>query len=413
MCPQTEAGTPLNEYDDGTLYLSAKQAAAELDVSLPTLYAYVSRDLIRSEPVPQSRARRYRAEDVRAFKKRRAAKTGDGKPTLDHAHDALHFGQPILDSSITLIADGQLYYRGSDATKLAAHGTLESVATLLWDCPTDPFKTDVMPPAIDALPAGLPPFDRCLVALPIAATADQTLYNTTPEGLAATGVRILRLVAATIADAPTSPAPVHKVLQKAWGKDDETGEAIRAALVLCADHELNASAFTARCTAAAGSTLYACVIAGLAALQGSRHGGISRRTENLLREFSTSPDPAEAVRQRLRDQEPMPGFSHWLYPDGDPRAKMLMRYLADHRPETDAFTRVSKVIDTMKSAAGIKPNVDLALAAVGATYDLPPGAALSLFALGRTAGLVAHAIEQQHRPGLIRPRARYTGPTPK
>ncbi|MEQ9517846.1 MAG: citrate synthase family protein [Parvibaculum sp.] len=399
--------------EDGTLYLSAKQAAAELDVSLPTLYAYVSRDQIRSEPVPHSRARRYRAEDVRAFKKRRIAKMGDGGPVLDLTHDALQFGQPILDSSITLIAEGRLFYRGSDATKLAEHGTLESVAALLWDCPTDPFKPDVLPPEIAALPADIPAFDRCLVALPLAAVADETLYNSTIEGLAATGVRILRLVAATIAGTPPSPLPVHKVLQNAWGKDDEAGEAIRAALVLCADHELNASAFTARCAAAAGSTLYACVMAGLAALQGSRHGGISRRTENLLREFSKSADPAGAVRQRLRDQEPMPGFSHWLYPDGDPRAKMLMRYIAEHRSETDAFARVNKVIETMKSAAGIKPNVDLALAAVGATYDLPPGAALSLFALGRTAGLVAHAIEQSNRPGLIRPRARYTGPVPK
>lgn len=399
--------------DDGTLYLTAKEAAAELDVSLPTLYAYVSRDMIRSEPVPHSRARRYRAEDVRAFKKRRAAKLGDGKPTLAPGSDEIGFGQPILDSSITLIADGRLFYRGSDVTKLAEHCTLESVAALLWDCPSNPFKADILPPDMAALPPDLPPFDRCLVALPLAAVADQTLYNATPEGLAATGVRILRLVAATIAGTKASNAPAHKILQKAWGKDDETGEALRIALVLCADHELNASAFTARCTAAAGSTLYACVTAGLSALQGSRHGGISRRTENLLREFSTSADPAGTVRQRLRDQEPMPGFSHWLYPDGDPRAKMLMRYMSDHRGNTDAFARVSQVIETMKSAAGIKPNIDLALAAVGATYDLPPGAALSLFALGRTAGLVAHAIEQSTRPGLIRPRARYTGPIPK
>lgn len=397
---------------EDALYLSAKEAAAELSVSLPTLYAYVSRDLIRSEPVPRSRARRYRAEDVRGLKDRRAAKLGETKVSPDDAGYSLNFGPPLLDSAITLIADGKLYYRGSDATELAAHGTLENIAALLWDCPTNPFKDDVLPPPIPALPEGLAPFDRCLVALPLAAVADTTLFNTTPEGLATTGVRILRLVAATLADCAPSPRPVHKVLQEAWHKDDVTGEAIRTALVLCADHELNASAFTARTTAAAGSTLYGATMAGLAALQGSRHGGISRRTENLLRDLSATDDPAEGVRQRLRDQEPMPGFSHWLYPDGDPRAKKMMKFMAEHRGDSAAYHRASTVIETMKSAAGIKPNVDLALAAVGETFDLPRGAALSLFALGRTAGLIAHAIEQQMRPGLIRPRARYTGPTP-
>lgn len=401
-----------NTGDEGALYLTAKEAAAELGVSLPTLYAYVSRDLIRSEPVPHSRARRYRAEDVRGLKDRRAARGGEPKVAPDDAGYALNFGPPLLDSSITLIADGQLYYRGSDATQLAATATLETVASLLWDCGSNPFRADVLPPALPPLDLDLPPVDKCLALLPVAAVADTTLFNTTPEGLAATGVRILRLVAATIAGTDPSAAPVHKVLQQAWNKDDTTGDAIRAALVLCADHELNASAFTARTTAAAGATLYGAVMAGLAALQGSRHGGISRRTENLLRDLSAEADPVEAVRQRLRDQEPMPGFSHWLYPDGDPRAKMLMRFMEEHRGDSDAYARVSAVIRTMKTAAGIKPNVDLALAAIGATFGLPRGAALSLFALGRTAGLIAHAIEQQQRPGLIRPRARYTGPTP-
>lgn len=399
--------------EDEALYLNAKEAAAELGVSLPTLYAYVSRDLIRSEPVPNSRARRYRAEDVRGLKDRRTSRLGETKESPDAAGYTLNFGPPLLDSAITLIADGQLYYRGSDVAQLAAHSSLESIATLLWDCANDPFQDDVLPPALPDIPGNLPPVDRALTALPIAGTLDTTLFNTTSEGLAATGVKIIRLVAATIADQAPSADPVHLQLQHAWGADATTADAIRAALVLCADHELNASAFTARTTAAAGTTLYGAVMAGMAALQGSKHGGISRRTENLLHDLAESDDPAENVRQRLRDQEPMPGFSHWLYPNGDPRAKVLMRLMAEHRGDTKTFAQMSQVIETMKSAAGIKPNIDLALAALCVTYDLPRGSALCLFALGRTAGLIAHAIEQQMRPGLIRPRARYTGPTPR
>lgn len=399
--------------DDEALYLNAKEAAAELGVSLPTLYAYVSRDLIRSEPVPNSRARRYRAEDVRGLKDRRTSKLDEARVPPGDAGYTLTSGQPLLDSAITLIADGHLYYRGSDVTELAAHSSLESVATLLWDCANDPFQADVLPPDLPDIPVGLPPVDRALTALPIAGTRDTTLFNITPEGLAATGVKIIRLVAATIAGQAPSADPVHRQLQQAWHTDAATADAIRAALVLCADHELNASAFTARTTAAAGTTLYGAVMAGMAALQGSKHGGISRRTENLLHDLAESDNPAESVRQRLRDQEPMPGFSHWLYPNGDPRAKVLMRLMAEHRGDTRTFAQMSQVIETMKSAAGIKPNIDLALAALCVTYDLPRGAALSLFALGRTAGLIAHAIEQQMRPGLIRPRARYTGPTPR
>lgn len=402
-----------SQNDETGLYLTAKEAAAELGISLPTLYAYVSRDLIRSEPVPQSRAHRYRAEDVRAFKERRAARLGETGSHPDAAGYVLQSGPPMLESAITLIADGGLYYRGSDATELARHASLENVAVLLWDAATDPFRPDVLPPSLGALPADLPPVDRALVALSQAANADETIFNTTQEGLARTAARVMRLVAAAIAETEPSALPLHQVLQRAWQVNDEVADMLRMALVLCADHELNASAFTARCTAAAGTTLYGAVIAGLCALQGSKHGGISLRTEMLLRTLSKKEDPAQAVLDRLRAQEAMPGFSHFLYPDGDPRAKCLMAAMKAHPPASgDRLARVLTVIETMKSAAGIKPNIDLALAALSTTYDLPRGAALCLFALGRTAGLIAHAIEQSSRPGLIRPRARYTGPTP-
>ena len=194
------------------LYLSAREAAAELGISLPTLYAYVSRDLIRSEPVPDSRAKRYRAEDVRAWRRRRAKENQEVSGTPG----TLSFGQPVLDSAITLIADGRLHYRGSDATALARNSSLEQVAALLWGCSdVQPFTKDaVFRPSerLSALAASLarvPRIERCLSLLPQAALEDAAVSNMTARGLAATGARLLRSVAAVIAGGTPSHKPAH------------------------------------------------------------------------------------------------------------------------------------------------------------------------------------------------------------
>ena len=110
---------------------------------LPTLYAYVSRGLIRSEPTPGGRSRRYRAEDVRQLKAKREPQGGELDKT---AQQALHWGAPVLDSALTLIADGALYYRGVDATALARDASVEQVARLLWGVETaDPFTAALLP----------------------------------------------------------------------------------------------------------------------------------------------------------------------------------------------------------------------------------------------------------------------------
>src|SRR6266542_178392 len=111
------------------LYLTSKQAAAQLGVSMATLYAYVSRELIRSEEMAGNpRERRYLAEHVQALLDRKALRRDPARA----AHDALHWGAPVLESALTLIADGHLYYRGQDACQLAQQQTFEEVAAWLW-----------------------------------------------------------------------------------------------------------------------------------------------------------------------------------------------------------------------------------------------------------------------------------------
>jgi citrate synthase len=399
------------------LYLSAREAAAELGISLPTLYAYVSRDLIRSEPVPDSRAKRYRAEDVRALKRRRSAEA----PESGAVPGTLSFGQPVLDSAITLIADGRLHYRGSDATALAKNSSLEQVAALLWGCrDVQPFTKDaVFHPSdrLTGLAASLsrvPRIERCLSLLPQAALEDAAVYNMTDRGLAATGARLLRYVAAVISGEAPSDKPVHEVLTRALTQGEKpAAELIRAALVLSADHELNASAFTVRCVAGTGATLYAAVQAGICAAQGPRHGGLSGRVEGLLLDMANRQDVEDAVVQRLKDNDPVPGFGHPLYPDGDPRARALIAMAKEKYGDDANFKRAERIIAVMAEAGGLRPNIDFAIATVGTVLHLPRGAGLSIFVLGRTAGWIGHAMEQYRTGLMIRPRARYTGEAPR
>src|SRR5579862_8615932 len=149
-------------------YMTSKEAARCLGVTAPTLYAYVSRGLLRSEPSDGQRERRYRADDVSRLKRQRDV----GRKARDIAANALDFGTPVLDSSLTLIRNGRLYYRGQDAARLARNSSLEQIAQLLWDCDDRPFAAGNVPAMTESLRRAwhaaetLAPIDACLVVLP-------------------------------------------------------------------------------------------------------------------------------------------------------------------------------------------------------------------------------------------------------
>ena len=195
---------------------------------------------------------------------------------------------------------------------------------------------------------------------------------------------------------------IHERLGRAWRAPRDQWDAIRRALVLLADHELNASTFAARVTASTGASLSASVLAGLAALSGPIHGGMAERVEAFAAEAART-TPVKAMARRGAD--PIPGFGHGLYPDGDPRAEALMSAF-ETPPSLAALRRV------VEAETGLRANVDFALVALRQALVLPPEAPLALFAAARTAGWLAHAIEQIITGAVIRPRARYVGPAP-
>jgi citrate synthase len=393
---------------DEPLYLSAPQAAAELSVSPATLYAYVSRGLIRSEPGESARSRRYRAEDVRGLKNRRAP--------LVESQGLKAADLPLLDSAVSTITEDGPIYRGVNAVTLSEKATFEQAATLLWDAKaSDPFAKANLPVVSPAMTLVLEaacdamPMDRAIAVLSLAAEADPRAYNSVSEGRAATGARILRLVISAMIGTAPSADLLHRQIARAWApKNKHAEDLIRRVLVLLADHELNPSTFTVRCAASTGISLYDAMIAGMAALKGPRHGGVGPLASRLV-DTLVEGDIASIVRERVAMGERFPGFGHMVYQKGDPRGVSLLEELkklgADTRLTVEVPARIAE-------ATGAFVNIDYALAVMRRMLGLPAGSEMTLFAMARLAGWVAHASEQLESRRLIRPRARYIGPAP-
>lgn len=393
-------------------YLSSAEAATLLGISRQTLYAYVSRGLLHAHPASDPRESRYLAEEVQ----RLAGHRPRGRKPKEAAKAALSWGLPVLESTLTLIEDGRLYYRGVDAVALSEHASAEDAAALLWDCAAqDAFGAEA--PAVAAgfaelrAPfAGRRPEYALLPLFALAAADDLGAQWQLPPArrLASCGALVRRLAACLLGSAP-SAAPLHAQCASAWALDEAGTDLVRRALVLCADHELNASGFTARCIASTGASLQACVTGGLAALSGPHHGGTTARVEALLDELdavSGARNVAACIEARLARGDDLPGFGHHLYPAGDVRATALLAAILLAHPDWQA------AIDHVRALTGHPPSVDFALAALRRHLDLPPGSAFGIFALGRALGWIAHALEQRATGSLIRPRAAYTGLRP-
>jgi citrate synthase len=255
--------------------------------------------------------------------------------------------------------------------------------------------------------------DRCLILLPAAARWDHPSWVEDRIAMLETAVRILRLLCAAVTGEPAAAQPVHEQLAAAWHVPAEHAPLIRAALVLSADHEFNASAFAARVVASTGANLHGSTIAGLAAVNGPRHGGLTRRVAALLGDLEEAADIDAEIARRVRDRIYIPGFGHRLYPDGDARAEALFVLMRELLPDSPRLAFALRVAAAVERQIGRKPNVDFATVTLERALGLPKDTALALFLLGRTVGWIAHALEQATLGALIRPRARYMGPRPE
>jgi len=374
------------------MWLSAEEALRRLNVKPQTLYASVSRGRIKAKADPTDPRRSlYSRDDVE-----RLARRAKGRPRTEAvAVEAINWGQPVLPSAISTITGGRLFYRGRDAADLSATASLEDVAAMLWggSAPVGSRRSD----------ARTTGFRTAMVALAARAAEDPPSVLRGPVALREDAGSVFATIAETLV-APGSE-PLHERLAARYGRP-EAAEDLRAALVLLAEHALNASTFAARVTISTGASLAAGALAGFAALNGPLHGRASRSVSVLVDDIAASGiDPTEALRHWLGEGRSIPGFGHRLYPDGDIRARTLLARLPLPKRYADALDAAQTLLDEA-------PNVDFALAALADAYNLPETAPIEIFALARSVGWLAHMLEQAETGSLIRPRARYVGLRP-
>ena len=402
--------------------LSAREAARRLGVKLATLYAYASRGLIQSVPAERGRGRRYPAADVERLRARADARSGHGPV----AAGALRWGEPVLTTALSSIrADGPAY-RGESAVELARRGLgFESVAELLWtgnlaeDARWAPSaRPETLHRVCASLPPSSAPLPTLLAAVPLLSLADPERYAAPAPAEWERARWLLRALAALLAagrgksvvdEAHRAPTLAEAVAIALGASPRKARATLNRVLILCADHELNASTFAARVVASTGADLYACVAGALAALTGPRHGGASDRIEALLDEVDEPERAREVLAGRESRGDAIPGFGHPLYPDGDPRALPMLESALELAGKSPRLATLIAVHNAMRRARRDHANLDFGLVAIARALGLKRGTAAALFALGRTAGWIAHALEQREAGYLIRPRAAYVG----
>ncbi|GAB3592452.1 citrate synthase [Angustibacter peucedani] len=406
--------------------LTSQEVADRLGVRLQTVYAYVSRGLLSSERDPSGRGSTFDRAQVEALldgeRRRRPATSGTWRG-------------PVVDTDVTLIEDGRLSFRGVDAVGLSRALGFEAAAHWLWTgevghprarrftAASGPLA--VARAAVAVLPEPVDLVAALRVAVAAASAAEPLRFDVRPSAVLPTarGLVAVMVDALPVATGPRGgaartprkgPDGEVPVARRLWSRltarpaDEALLDALEAALVLLLDHDLAVSTVAVRTAASVRANPYAVVATGLSAMEGPLHGAASALADGLLREVLAG-DARSVVADRLRAGQPLPGFGHRSYPDGDPRATELLDRL--HR--APAAAEVLAAVDALEEASGLHPNVDLALAALGIASGMPRSAGEVVFSVARSVGWVAHALEEyDETPLRFRGHGAYRGPRP-
>jgi citrate synthase len=403
--------------------LTARQAADRLGVKPETLYAYVSRGLLARARAGDGRSSRFDAGEVERLaqsRNRRQARAGALEMTVQ--------------SSLTAIAGDRLFYRGRDVVGLSRTRAFEEIAGWLWtgEWSAEPWRVDpeivaVARAAAATLPAGAHLLDQLRVIVAAAGSADLLRFDLRPDAVVVSARTLLTTMVEALPLRSAGAVPKVRIGEsdvpltlaaRLWCRLSERRppagvvEALNAALVLMADHELAASTLAARVAASVRADPYSVVTAGLGALGGPLHGSVSASAHQLLETASRSgPGGAAAALSELNRRQPIvPGFGHPLYPAGDPRARALIAALRASAAPARRVAVVDELAEAMAARAGVPPNSDLAIGALTFAAGLAPDAGEGIMAIARSAGWIAHALEEyEERGGRFRPRALYVG----
>ncbi|MEV0345981.1 citrate synthase [Nonomuraea sp. NPDC050680] len=439
----------------GVEWIDAATAAERLGVKPATLYAYVSRGVLKRRH-SEDRRSLFDAAEIEQLVRR-------GRPR----------SQPpelVIESGITALGLDRPYYRGRDALALARTADFETVAEWLWTGDPDAFASDHVarsrvhaPELTDSgvrgrvrdseasggpagggvrdseasdgaargwahdpetsqaaiaaqrgLPEGLPLLDRLQVITTVLGASDSLRYQLDPASVAATG---RRLISGLVDALPALRTPDgESIAERLWSRlcpqpaTPALLAALRAALVLLADHELAASTLAARVAASARADPYAVVLTGLGVLGGPLHGGASHAAERLLAEVNEPGQATRVIAERVRRGERIPGFGHSVYKNGDARGSLLLDLVTEAAPDHERLAAARAVLAEVRRRRLPERNIDFALAALIGVAGMVPGSGEAIFAVARTAGWLAHAMEEYAKGSLLRLRASYIGP---
>ncbi len=347
-------------------------------------------------------------------------------------------------SSICFIdgEEGRLVYRGYDALELATRSSFEEVAYLLWygrlpgitefQAFLDGFTGSMFLPVetvmiLRMFPKAATPMEVLRTAVSSMGHWDPDSGNTGLDASLRKAQRLTERVPLIIAAhqrlreglEPVSPIANQGIAfnflytLKGVEPDPEIVRAFDIALILHADHELNASTFAARVTAATLSDMYSAMTSAIGTLKGPLHGGANIEVMKMLEQIGTADQAESWVLERLADKSKIPGFGHRVYRCEDPRVPILREYtrrITSQTKETRLFEIAVAVEQTMLSHSKVFPNVDFYTAPLYNAMGIPPELYTPIFAISRTVGWTAHVLEQWSNNKLIRPRAEYTGP---
>ncbi|HWD55426.1 MAG TPA: citrate synthase [Acidimicrobiales bacterium] len=376
--------------------LTTEEAARRLGVKVPTLYAYVSRGVLGSHRDPKGRGSLFDLADVEAL----AARSRGGRQTTTRL--------ATITTGVTQLHQelGPLY-RGRRATELAATASFEEVAELLWQSEDG---GDWSTPDLGPCPLGQT-FDRMRWALVLCGARDPLRSDLRPAAVARAARRSAAALAEAVGPAADDDAGASIAARLAARLTTSVSavptEAVNAALVLLADHELATSTVAVRVAASVRADPYDALLAGLTTLAGPLHGGASQMAYELL-VVAERDGAVRALNDILRAQGRLPGFGHTVYKSGDPRFGALL-VLA----EPSLSERQRAVLHDVVALAAAHdvplPNCDLALAALSWGAGMPSDSGRTIFAVARVAGWAAHYMEElTEKPVRFRARAVYS-----
>ncbi|WP_189938593.1 citrate synthase [Streptomyces sulfonofaciens] len=397
--------------------LTTKEAAELLGVKPETVYAYVSRGQLGSRRGQGGRGSTFDAQEVESLARRHRRERQPARSGGDLA----------VRTRITLIEQDRYYFRGVDATELATRYSYEEVAEWLWTGVLRPGVRFTAPDAsvsaarraVRALPEISGPADRLRVAAAAAATADPLRFDLSERAVLGTARTLIPTLVAALPPVSRSHRDEGSLARRLWARltgrpvDEAALRVLDTALTLLIDHDLAASTVAVRVAASAHAHAYAVVSTGLGVLEGPLHGAASGLAHRMLLEVLDQGSAAPVVADELRAGRRVPGLGHPLYPGEDPRAQALFALLEQVPEAAPALAAARDVVATTARHVPLHANVDLALAVLTASTGMPAAAGETVFAVARTAGWIAHALEEYTEPPLrIRPSGLYTGPRP-